>query len=158
MNPVLYLIMRNDLVSLTHGKSIAQGSHAANAFVEHINAMEQQLNSDLVWFQEQSPERAKKILQFNILSKAYNTWKNSTNQGFGTVLVLEGNMQCIENITDQCAKSGYIASVVHDPTYPIVDGSVVHHMPLDTCSYVFVPDKDTDTIAVQVLAEFPLHR
>jgi len=53
---------------------------------------------------------------------------------------------------------GYVAGVVHDPTYPLVDGEVVHHIPLDTCAYIFVPDKETDTMAKVLLTQYPLHR
>jgi hypothetical protein len=52
----------------------------------------------------------------------------------------------------------YVAGVVHDPTYPIVDGDVVHHIPLDTCAYVFVPNKEKDEFASMMLKRFPLHR
>jgi hypothetical protein len=51
----------------------------------------------------------------------------------------------------------YIADVVHDPTYPILDGEVVHHIPLDTCAYVFVPNKENDKFASTILKKFSLH-
>lgn len=158
MNPVLFILMRNDLDSLNCGKLIAQGSHASNAFVEQYHTFNQQLTVNLM---NLTPSDDSYKLYVNTLEKinsSYTTWRNSTEQGFGTVLVLEGAMKDIEAAIETCISTGYIAAIVHDPSYPIRDGSIVHHLPLDTCSYVFVPDKDTDTVAVQALAEFSLHR
>lgn len=145
--PVLYIIVRNDLASMNSGKAIAQGSHASNAFVKHIERHTQNTNA-----------------QSNILTrdqdiiKSFRDWEYSTPQGFGTVLTLEGKMNDVYTTIDTFKSLGYIASVVHDPTYPIVDGEVVHHIPLDTCAYVFVPDKHTDGVAGALLTKYSLHK
>lgn len=147
MTAVLYILMRNDLDSLNTGKAIAQGSHASNAFVDHFHAHMQEMNA-----------RSYNLKTAEEISVAFYQWEKSTSQGFGTVLVLEGNMKDIETATNIMKQKGYVAGVVHDPTYPIVDGEVVHHLPLDTCSYVFVPNKEEDKTAAEVLGNFPLHR
>lgn len=135
--PVLYIIIRNDLGSMNPGKLAAQASHAANAFIFKFN--EQGADTEL--------------------HRAIWQWQNETVQGFGTVLVLEGGMSEIKTTIEKFNKQGnYFADVIHDPTYPILDGKVVHHIPLDTCAYVFVSDKHTDTFAENNLLNFNLHR
>jgi peptidyl-tRNA hydrolase len=144
--PVLFILMRNDLTSLNAGKAMAQASHAANAFVALFRAYAEEYNSVLVHNEHETAN----ILGFDI-------WENSTTQAFGTVLVLAAEMREIKSVVGICQKLGYIADVIHDPTYPIVDGKVVHYIPLDTCGYVFVPSKETDVSASAFLKEFPLH-
>jgi hypothetical protein len=147
MTAVLYIMMRNDLNSLNSGKAIAQGSHAANAFVYHFNGYAQEYNSKSV---HESIQTA--------TMNGFNEWEQSTTQGFGTVLALEARMADIIPVVSIFNAMGYVAGVVHDPTYPIVDGEVVHHIPLDTCAYIFVPNKEKDEIATVLLKRFPLHR
>jgi len=144
--PMLYILMRNDLESMNCGKAIAQGSHAANAFVHHFqNTIRENGNTSSYAIED--------------LNKSFHEWENSTNQGFGTVIVLEGDMTSIEKTVDKYSNMGYLCSKVFDPTYPIIDGSVVHHIPLDTCAYLFLPDKDQDVEARETLkSQFKLHR
>ncbi len=139
--------MRNDLDSMNAGKAIAQGSHAANAFVQHFHGFAQEYNSR----SKQSHFEAETM-------RSFNEWENSTTQCFGTVLVLEASMSSIYAVVNSFKGLHYISDVIHDPTYPIVDGEVVHHIPLDTCAYVFVPNKGTDQHASSILKQFPLHR
>jgi len=138
---VLYILMRNDLDSMNSGKAIAQGSHASNAFIDH--------------FLTYASETAEPDID---IINAGNVWQLQTKQGFGTVLVLEADMKEIQKTVDIAQKMGYISGIVHDPTYPIVDGKVVHYLPLDTCAYVFVPDKSNDDMASFILGKYPLHR
>lgn len=144
--PVLYLLMRNDLDSMNSGKAIAQGSHASNAFVFAYHE----------WMATASTNQTDK--QTSTLHQAFNRWQNETVQGFGTVLVLEGSMTDIIDTFDDAVTAGYMADIIHDPTYPIVDGNVVHHIPLNTCAYMFVPDKLTDVTAAQILSKYNLHK
>ena len=122
--------MRNDMASLNSGKAMAQASHASNAFVKYT----QSIGGDI------------------------SEWENSTPQGFGTVLVLEGDMKSIKETTEIFKQLDYICDVIHDPTYPIVDGSVVHFIPLDTCAYIYVPDKNTDLNCAMFLSKYNLHK
>lgn len=144
--PVLYILMRNDLSSLNAGKAMAQASHASNAFVAHFQCYTQDYNSNPSYTD----------VEVSIMT-GFADWENSTEQSFGTVLVLAARMPDIKATVDIFNGLGYIAGVIHDPTYPIVDGEVVHYVPLDTCAYVFVPSKETDTIASALLKRFSLH-
>lgn len=144
--PVLYILMPNDLASLNSGKAMAQASHASNAFAAHVNLSIEDYNS-----KQDASE-----LEISICN-GFAYWENSTSQSFGTVLVLAAKMPDIKSTVDIFNGMGYIAGVVHDPTYPIVDGEVVHHIPLDTCAYVFVPSKETDFTASALLKRFSLH-
>jgi peptidyl-tRNA hydrolase len=145
MTHVLYIIARNDLDSMNPGKLSAQASHASNAFVKKFH---ETMRSSAVQ-QNSIAER---------LNKDFFLWETSTEQGFGTVIVLESEMKDIYPVIDVFKKLGYISDVIHDPSYPILDGRVVHHIPLDTCSYVFVPNKEDDYIAKILLSRFSLYR
>jgi peptidyl-tRNA hydrolase len=146
--PVLYIIMRDDLVSLNCGKAMAQAAHAGNAMEYHY----QLKVDDTINNVEDSFDRSK----FETLIGAYGQWKRQTSQGFGTTIVLGGAMSSIRQDVDVLEKLGYLAAVVHDPTYPLRDGSFTHLIPLDTCAYVFVPNKD-DPIVRAVLSKYELH-
>jgi peptidyl-tRNA hydrolase len=145
MTAILYILMRNDLASMNCGKAIAQGSHASNAFVQHFHEYMSYNSIDVA---------DKKLKELNT---SFHNWENSTSQGFGTVIVLEGNFNNIKKTVDIMSNLGYISRTVFDPTYPLVDGSVVHHIPLETCGYVFVENKEEDTIAKALLSEYNLH-
>jgi len=108
--PILYILMRSDLDSMNAGKGMAQAAHAANAFVKHA----EKKNDKLV-----------------------DSWINSTKQGFGTTIVLAVDGVELQDLIDNAQGLGLIAGIVHDPSYPVRDGSVTHLIPLDTCGYVF---------------------
>ena len=115
---VLYILLRNDLVSLTGtpneriiGKACAQVSHASNKFVFDI--------------QKSDNEELKRKL---------NIWED--DRGFGTCVVLQANAEEMYNIVEELNRYG-CAGIVNDPTYPLKDGKVTHLIPLDTCAYVF---------------------
>ena len=147
MLPVLYILMRNDLSSLNPGKAMAQASHASNAFVHHFHGYAQEYNS----------KPMHEGIETDIIN-GFNEWERSTTQGFGTVLTLEARMSDIVPVVYIFKTMGYMAGIVHDPTYPIVDGEVIHHIPLDTCAYVFIPNKEKDELASILLKRFPLHK
>ena len=126
---VLYILMRTDMDSLNPGKAMAQASHASNAFVYR-------------WGKE------------NIVKE----WQGETQQGFGTVLVLgvtgDELYKVVETVDYNLRfKEDVYADIIHDPTYPVQDGEVVHHIPVDTCGYVF---GDTDSLEA-LLGEYELH-
>lgn len=95
--PVLYILMRNDLSSLNAGKAIAQGSHASNAFVKHIERHTQNTNA-----------RSNILTKDQDIIKSFRDWEYSTSQGFGTVLVLEATMKEIQSRVDIFKSMGYI--------------------------------------------------
>lgn len=139
--PVLYILMRTDLDSLNPGKAMAQASHASNAFLYNLPVYPDHANN-----------------HGSRTMDAVNEWKNSTSQGFGTVLVLGVDERQMRTAVDVAQHLNYMADVVHDPTYPIVDGKNVHYLPLDTCAWVFCPNKhDPDCLLPTVLGNFSLH-
>lgn len=131
----LYILMRNDLDSLSSGKAMAQASHASNAFVHQAEKLAFS-NEEVLGSLEE--------------------WRGETTQGFGTVIVLGGSMNDIVDTIDMMQKD-YICEIVHDPTYPIKDGDVTHLIPLNTCAYVFVPYRIEDMKAKTIISKFELH-
>lgn len=122
--PILYILMRTDLASMNPGKAIAQGSHAANAFVFETS---QNVNDDVV--------------------KLYRQWIKSTKQGFGTAIVLDcKDEQTMMEIVDDAMSKHFAANAIFDPTYPIRDGLVTHLLPIFTCAYVFCTRKESSSI------------
>jgi hypothetical protein len=111
---VFYILMRTDLASLNPGKAMAQASHAFGAL-----------------------KRAVKTKLF--MQKAYIAWQNQTEQDFGATIVLGASESGINNVLD-LADRFYPRTVkgwVHDPSYPLRDGSITHLIPLNTCAFVF---------------------
>lgn len=119
---VLYILMRTDLGSMNPGKAMAQANHA-------YGAMKKAIRSNIV------------------VQPLYHEWIDQTEQEFGTTLVLGGSEAKIENAL---FKAGYHANVlsgwVHDPSYPITDGAVVHHIPINTCAFVFGTKEDCRSV------------
>ena len=159
VNPVLYILMRNDLPSMNPGKAMAQASHASNAFVHYMQVLRAD-NSD-----------AAKCEQL------VDTWQNQTSQGFGTVLVLAVNEDQMYAAVKVANAVDFYAGVVYDPTYPYrVSNEIVDFIdptfhtlnPIpgqdqttmfrgeNTCAWVFFPNKD-DPLAKAILGKFPLH-
>ena len=115
-DPVLYILMRTDLDSLNPGKAMAQASHAYGAM--------------------------KSAVKKNVsLQSVYLEWQDSTDQDFGSTIVLGGSQGEIGSILTYLDSwynpSNFVAGWVNDPTYPIKDGSTTHLIPLATCAYVF---------------------
>ena len=111
---VLYILMRTDMDSLNPGKAMAQASHASNAFVYR-------------WGKE------------NMVKE----WQGETQQGFGTVLVLgvtgDEMYKVVDTVKEDLRfKEEVYADIIHDPTYPVQDGDVVHHIPVDTLVVMFL--------------------
>jgi hypothetical protein len=113
-NLVLYVIMRTDLASLNPGKAMAQSNHA-------YGALKRRIRSSLT------------------RQKDYLAWQGTTEQDFGTVIVLGGNEGEIQEALDRIDRLHLpvVAGWVHDPTYPVRDGAVTHLIPLNTCAFVF---------------------
>ncbi|MBK1666707.1 hypothetical protein CKO28_01435 [Rhodovibrio sodomensis] len=126
---VLYVLPRTDLASMNPGKAIAQGVHAGNHAV-HL------LSNDPKWRDRLA------------------AWETQTAQHFGTVITLDaGGIDRIRQIVEIARQHGYPAGLVHDPEYPLVDGAVVHLLPLDTCGWVFAGQGEIDWL----LGTHPLH-
>lgn len=121
-DPRLYILMRTDMDSMNAGKAMAQAAHAANAFVADIEKR-----------QRERPQ----VLE---VDRAYMKWKAQAHQNFGTTIVLGVDSSQLHECVAQAGLYGFVANIVHDPTYPIRDGSVTHLIPVDTCGYVFGPE------------------
>lgn len=100
-NWCLYLIMRNDLVSMNPGKLAAQAAHVANAFVKAGK-------NDKFW--------NKKVIE----------WEQ-TAKGFGTTIVLQAEKLAIDYLCDCYPKfpdnlsqfpDYFGPQKIIDPTYP----------------------------------------
>ena len=137
-DPRLYILMRTDMASMNSGKGMAQAAHAANAFVYDIKSS---------------------------IEKPYGfkEWEESTPQGFGTTITLEvsGEVE-MQKYVDLAKSNGYIAGMVHDPSYPVTDGSFLHLLPINTCAYIFLPDptvylKDGEHSFTKGLSRLSLH-
>jgi hypothetical protein len=121
-DPILYIMIRKDMNSLNHaGKMVAQGAHAANHAADQLN-------------------RAK----FGSENRtAFMAWEKSTDQAFGTTIVLglvfdePLTMQAIEDTVRIAVNIGYAGGIIHDPTYPLHDGGVVHAFPCNTAGWIF---------------------
>lgn len=147
MTHILFILMRNDIASMNPGKAIAQGTHASNAFVKKVEAFTQIYNT-----------KSKHTDIEDATINGFREWEYSTPQGFGTVLVLEGRMSEFKPIINTFQALGYVADVITDPTYPIMDGEIVHYVNMETCAYVFVPNKEADDTAAMLLRRFSLHK
>lgn len=134
--PYLYILMRNDLASLNAGKAVAQGSHAANQMVSELRKQTRRLVS--------KPDS---------IFAALGVWEEEAN-GFGTCIVLSVNEKqmraSVAKALDDALPSH--AGICHDPTYPLLDGATCHHIPVDTCAYVF----DYPARAKRHLVGYPL--
>ena len=115
MNLALYILMRNDLDSLTSGRKMAQASHASNAFVNQVSPT----------YNEQ-----------------YVEWKKSTGQGFGTAIVLSVTEKELNDVVRLAESFGMESGKVVDPCYRVVDGLSEHYLPVVTCGFVF-GDRDS---------------
>lgn len=123
--PVQIILMRSDLDSLNPGKAMAQAAHASS--VIHEATMNVEMDHDV-----------------------RGPWKEQTNQGFGVCLVLDGvNEPTIQEIVEEIrtTHSDVFAEVIHDPTYPVTDGHVTHHIPVNTCAVILGMKSKTDMIA-----------
>ena len=108
----LYILVRNDLDSMSCGKAVAQGTHCANQAV-----FEGRQKKNVVPLIEQ--------------------WESETGKGFGTCIVLGVTEVEMYQTIEQVSNAGHHAAITHDPTYPLRDGLKTHLIPLDTCGYCF---------------------
>ena len=131
--PVVYVLMRTDMASMNPGKGMAQSHHASSAF------------SKAIADESHSPETERLI----------NMWQSETDQGFGTVLTLPVNEREMRTAVQFAKLMGFMAEIIHDPSYPLVDGDTVHRIPVDTCAYIFGDKNDPNLEAV--VGHFPLH-
>jgi peptidyl-tRNA hydrolase len=113
----LCILMRTDMTSLGRGKSVAQGCHAANAFM---------------WDEVFSPSISGGKLNVDAVN-----WSQEAN-GFGTTICLGADIKEIQKAVTLAKALGFAARMVVDPEYPLVDGATFHILPnVETCAYIF---------------------
>lgn len=145
----LYVVVRSDLESLTPGKLAAQIAHAAS-------------------------QHAYRMLNKDMLSKnAFFDWCDMSSHSsiprdgldaehFGTTIVKDGGSFYpsldISEIIDY-TRSSFTAfyGVVRDPTYPIRDGQIVHHVNIETCFWVFA-NEDLDSDLCEYMKKYKLYK
>lgn len=109
-DPVIqYIIVRNDMDSMTPGRACAQAAHAANACVKCVNN-----------------------------NTRFVEWENQTNKGFGTTIVLQSDIHGINLIRNAISLDENLRyDIVEDPEYHVQDGEVTHLLPVATCMWIF---------------------
>lgn len=134
LQPVyMYILMRSDMASLNPGKMAAQATHAANQCVYELRRLVQQ--------------------SFDDYDQLFDAWEEQ--RGFGTCIVLDiGSEANLQKFVAASKEAGLLAGVTHDPSYPVRDGQVTHHIPVDTCGFVFGEKEDCQ----RVLGELPLYQ
>jgi len=110
--PVLVILMRNDLDSLNPGKACAQASHASNQMVKVVSTYGPYWKASL------------------------DRWSNEAD-GFGTCIVRAGSWYEIEKCLKEWDFENVIKGKVLDPSYPLKDGVIIHEFPLHTCAWLF---------------------
>lgn len=102
----LYVIVRNDLTSMTPGKAEAHSGHAASALIlRHV-------------------VHAKRDKHSQSFKKRILAWDHK-KLGFGTQINLSGtinDMLAIDEWLEDCAMDEHVSGWVIDPTYPFSDG------------------------------------
>ena len=124
MNPILYIIVRNDLPSMNPGKAMAQASHASYLFARESSGRPEIANSCGIW--------------------------RTSGGGFGTTIVLAANLSELETSVSkalglQKQKYAVMTGNVFDPTYPYsVPQEVAKLIPssLDTAPRGYVVGRD----------------
>lgn len=109
-DPVIqYIIIRNDLDTMTPGRACAQAAHAASNMAFSIPSV-----------------------------GTHREWQDQTEQQFGTTIVLGASINEILIIRDALAKAWAMIDfrLINDPEYHVRDGDVTHLLPLDTCLWI----------------------
>lgn len=116
----LYILVRNDLQSLSSGRAIAQASHATSVFES--------------CFGERSDVK---------------DWKDQTDQAFGTTIVLSASKDKIDKLfSNHYIKRSLVKGWVTDPDYVIRVTHEVAHFMKNVKGISFIPtSSDEKTIA-----------
>lgn len=112
---ILYVLMRTDVPDFVAGKAMAQANHAGTQFVGRAIARS-----------DKDPGFESHFLE----------WYGEA-RGFGTCIVLGCTHMQMVTRTAIAHHLGLVADTIHDPTYPLRDGLMMHTLPVDTCAYVF---------------------
>lgn len=111
----LYILMRNDLESMSYGRAAAQASHASNAFVYKYGK-----RTDV------------------------QRWQKQTAQGFGTAIVLSVDELELTNVLTEAKRLKLPHESVVDPDYGVKTTWELFKL-LDTDKYTRYRSADTTT-------------
>lgn len=139
MNPVLYILMRNDVASLTVGRQMAQASHAASAIAGKMERLGRQMT-------DSGETVGKGFLAY----ECWLDWSMSTKQSFGTTIVLSVSEKEMRDtiavaLMARSQEESFTAGIITDPTYAVKDGDIAHIVSLDTCGYI-LGDRDSEAL------------
>lgn len=127
--PVKWTIIRSDL-DMDVGRAMAMADHAGDAFAHYMS----KASLDDPYFE------------------LYKMWKDSTSQGFGTVIVLHGSKNDIERAVYFAQERKQPAFILNDPSYVVKVGVEIFTPSLDVGAVVFGDKNDMmDTMATQHL-------
>ena len=133
----LYIFIRNDLDSMTKGRTSAQVCHAG------------------VQFSIQFERNMYKKIE-DLYSKYLEWIRESSRKLYGTTIVLNTpedigfNISKINEIFSLYAKCPFYIDYVFDDDYQIYDGVVPFSVGVETCIYLFCAIKDYDTFKENV--------
>lgn len=148
MQPTLYIIVRTDMMSMNMGKAMAQAAHAANVFVahhQHRNLLGYDVWAGLI----HDPD-------YGHTFEAESHESLVQSKGAGTTITLEVKSEAhLLEVIRGAREEGFAAAAYKDPTYPLRDGSAVHHLPVITTGYVFTPCRVSQRVGA--LAGLELH-
>lgn len=142
-SPYLLILMRNDMASMSPGRAAAQASHATSMFT---------LNAEAKVAMGEDP---RPIFADEHGLPGYVEWKESTNQHYGTAIVVAVNGAQLTSYVTMAKETGYQAEIVSDPSYGVKDGNVTHFLPIETCGYIFV--NRNDNLVFDNLKSLPLY-
>ena len=130
-NTCLYILMRMDMDSMTPGKAMAQAAHAANQFVDRFGSRVTPGYED--W----------KMGGGDGGARAMDMVEGSGTYGFGTTIVLGvESLEQLRYYLRNAMKLEHPVGMVLDPTYPVRDGRVTHLVPVHTCGFIFIKNRD----------------
>jgi len=144
MNPVFYILMRNDVASLTVGRQMAQASHAASAIASRMERAGRQVPESRNTAYECWTAWVRSTKQTSIVSP------NNYSQGFGTTIVLSVSEKEMRDtisvaLMARSQEKSFTAGIITDPTYAVKDGDITHIVSLDTCGYI-LGDRDSEAL------------
>lgn len=143
----LYIILRQDMASMTPGRCAAMASHATSVFEQRA---------------EYESRISDEIGRSSNLNNAIKSWKNETKFNFGTVIVLAApskddlgriGLRYEELIrSDIKGDVALVADAVVDPEYVLRDGDTFHIVPdVMTGFYVFADEENATKIGLKEL-------
>jgi peptidyl-tRNA hydrolase len=108
-DPVLYLIMRNDMPSMNPGKLAAQAAHLSTSFTFKM---------------------LDRVHGNSRLFQLFTKWTKSTKQNFGTKICLGASYKQIMALNfKDVVGTDYVADTINDPEYPeIISLEVAHDL------------------------------